>query len=568
MIKGIPVSEGYAFAKVLRIIDDTIDTTKKIVSDPNQEINHFHEAIDKTVFQLNALKDETEKKFGIDTAKIFEAHIMIAQDPEIKNLVEEKIKTESCNLVYALKSVVDFYIDLFKDLDDEYLRERASDLVDVSSRMIKNALNLSMTDLSKIRTNVILVAHDLTPSQTAQIDSSRVLGFITEIGGKTSHSAIIARILGIPAVVGASKALEFLTDGDEIILDGMEGYIIKNYHQSTQDEYIQKIRDREQQHQALKSMIGKPTLSLDQHPYQLVANIGSSRDLKHVKEHDAEGIGLFRTEFLFLDRNALPSEEEQFIEYKKVLEKMNPKPVVIRTLDIGGDKNLSYLKFEQELNPFLGKRAIRLCLEEIDLFKTQLRALVRASAYGNLKIMFPMIATLEEFLKAKALLTSIQQELDEEKIPYHPFELGIMIEIPVAALNAHHLAKHVDFFSIGTNDLIQYTMAADRMNQSLDYLYQPFHPAILRLIKMVADAAKKYHIWSSVCGEMASDLLAAPLLLGLGIQELSMIPNNILKTRKLLSTLKHLELEKIALSVLELESEEQVISLLRQHIHL
>jgi phosphoenolpyruvate-protein phosphotransferase (PTS system enzyme I) len=568
MIKGIPVSEGYAFAKVLRIIDDTIDTTKKIVSDPNQEINHFHEAIDKTVFQLNALKDETEKKFGIDTAKIFEAHIMIAEDPEIKNLVEEKIKTESCNLVYALKSVVDFYIDLFKDLDDEYLRERASDLVDVSSRMIKNALNLSMTDLSKIRTNVILVAHDLTPSQTAQIDSSRVLGFITEIGGKTSHSAIIARILGIPAVVGASKALEFLTDGDEIILDGMEGYIIKNYHQSTQDEYIQKIRDREQQHQALKSMIGKPTLSLDQHPYQLVANIGSSRDLKHVKEHDAEGIGLFRTEFLFLDRNALPSEEEQFIEYKKVLEKMNPKPVVIRTLDIGGDKNLSYLKFEQELNPFLGKRAIRLCLEEIDLFKTQLRALVRASAYGNLKIMFPMIATLEEFLKAKALLTSIQQELDEEKIPYHPFELGIMIEIPVAALNAHHLAKHVDFFSIGTNDLIQYTMAADRMNQSLDYLYQPFHPAILRLIKMVADAAKKYHIWSSVCGEMASDLLAAPLLLGLGIQELSMIPNNILKTRKLLSTLKHLELEKIALSVLELESEEQVISLLRQHIHL
>ncbi len=568
MIKGIPVSEGYAFAKVLRIIDDTIDTTKKIVSDPNQEINHFHEAIDKTVFQLNALKDETEKKFGIDTAKIFEAHIMIAEDPEIKNLVEEKIKTESCNLVYALKSVVQFYIDLFKDLDDEYLRERASDLVDVSQRMMKNALNLSMTDLSKIRTNVILVAHDLTPSQTAQIDSSHVLGFVTESGGKTSHSAIIARILGIPAVVGAPKALEFLTDGDEIILDGMEGYIIKNYNQSTQDDYIQKIRDRELQNQALKSMIGKSTLSLDQHPYPLVANIGSSRDLKHVIEHDAEGIGLFRTEFLFLDRNALPSEEEQFIEYKKVLEKMNPKPVVIRTLDIGGDKNLSYLKFEQELNPFLGKRAIRLCLDEIDLFRTQLRALVRASAYGNLKIMFPMIATLEEFLKAKALVTSIQQELDKEKIQYHPFELGIMIEIPVAALNAHHLAKHVDFFSIGTNDLIQYTMAADRMNQNLDYLYQPFHPAILQLIKMVADAAKKYHIWSSVCGEMASDLLAAPLLLGLGIQELSMIPNNILKTRKLLSTLKHSELEKIALSVLELESEEQVISHLKQHIHL
>jgi len=568
MIKGIPVSEGYAFAKVLRIIDDSIDTSKKIVSDPLQEINHFYEAIDKTVLQLNALKDETEKKFGIDTAKIFEAHMMIADDPEIKNLVVDKIKSESCNLVYALKSVVDFYVDLFKDLDDEYLKERASDLIDVSQRMIKNALNISMTDLSKIQEQVILVAHDLTPSQTAQIDSSKVLGFITEIGGKTSHSAIIARILGIPAVVGATKALDFLSDGDEIILDGMEGFIIKNYPQTIKNNYIQKIKNYELQNQALKSMIGKKTVSMDQHPYELVANIGSSRDLKQVLEHDAEGVGLFRTEFLFLDRNALPSEEEQFIEYKKVLEKLNPKPVVIRTLDIGGDKNLSYLKFEQELNPFLGKRAIRLCLDEIELFSTQLRALIRASAFGNLKIMFPMIATLEEFLKAKALVDSIKKEFDIKKIPYHPFELGIMIEIPAAALNADHLAKHVDFFSIGTNDLIQYTMAADRMNQSLDYLYQPFNPAILRLIKMVADAANKHHIWSGVCGEMASDLLAAPLLLGLGIHELSMIPNNILKTRKLLSTLLHSELEKIALNVLELESEEQVIALLKQYIHL
>jgi len=568
MIKGIPVSEGYAFAKVLRIIDDSIDTSKKIVSDPLQEINHFYEAIDKTVLQLNALKDETEKKFGIDTAKIFEAHMMIADDPEIKNLVVDKIKVESCNLVYALKSVVDYYVDLFKDLDDEYLKERASDLIDVSQRMIKNALNISMTDLSKIQEQVILVAHDLTPSQTAQIDSSKVLGFITEIGGKTSHSAIIARILGIPAVVGASKVLNFLNDGDEIILDGMEGFIIKNYSQTIKNNYIQKIKNYELQNQALKSMIGKKTVSMDQHPYELVANIGSSRDLNHVLEHDAEGVGLFRTEFLFLDRNALPSEEEQFIEYKKVLEKLSPKPVVIRTLDIGGDKNLSYLKFEQELNPFLGKRAIRLCLDEIELFSTQLRALIRASAFGNLKIMFPMIATLEEFLKAKALVDSIKKEFDTKKIPYHPFELGIMIEIPAAALNANHLAKHVDFFSIGTNDLIQYTMAADRMNQSLDYLYQPFNPAILRLIKMVADAAKKHHIWSGVCGEMASDLLAAPLLLGLGIHELSMIPNNILKTRKLLSTLNHSELEKIALNVLELESEEQVLSLLKQYIQL
>ena len=568
MIKGIPVSEGYAFAKVLKIVDDQIDKSKKIVKDPNQEITHLHEAIEKTVFQLNELKNETEKKLGLDTSKIFEAHIMIAEDPELLNMVETKIKNESCNLVYAIQSVVDYYVGLFKNIDDEYLKERASDLVDVSERMIKNALNFVMTDLTKITSDVILVAHDLTPSQTAQIDSTHVLGFITEVGGKTSHSAIIARVLNIPAVVGAIHALDFLDQGDEIILDGVNGHIIKNYDTKIRNEYLHHVELYEKQKHTLRSMIGKPTISLDKHAYELMANIGSSKDLKHVLEYDAEGIGLFRTEFLFMYRQTMPTEEEQFIEYKTVLEKMNPKPVVIRTLDIGGDKNLSYLKFEHEMNPFLGKRAIRLCLDEVELFKTQLRALIRASAFGNLKIMFPMIATLEEFIQAKDLVRAIQKEFDEKNIVYHPFELGIMIEIPAAALNAEHLAKHVDFFSIGTNDLIQYTMAADRMNQSLNYLYQPFNPAILKLIRMVADAAKKNKIWAGVCGEMASDLLSVPLLLGLGITELSMNPSSILKARKLLSTLKHQDLEQMALNVLKLESEEQVLLEINQYIHI
>lgn len=568
MIKGTPVSEGYAIGKVLKLEDYLIDTSKKTITDIDLEIQKFDEAIEKTKEQLSNLYSLAEKKFGIETAKIFEAHLLITEDPEIKGAVHKKIKNESVNLSYALKTVVSGFIDLFQALDDEYLRERASDLMDVFNRILKNAFDIKIIDLAAINEKVILIAHDLTPSETAQIDPKYVLGFATETGGKTSHSAIIARLLGVPALVGAKDIMKLLKNGQEIILDGILGEIIDDYDDEIKSLYMKKEKAYALANKALEKMIGMKSETKDGHQITLAGNIGSSKDLNHILDNDADGIGLYRTEFLYLDHQTFPTEEEQFEEYKRVLEKMNPKPVVIRTLDIGGDKNLPYLKMASEMNPFLGKRAIRLSLDEKELFKTQLRALIRASVYGNLKIMFPMIATLSEFLEAKSMVLSVQKELDSKHIKYSPFELGIMIEIPSAALMADSLAKHVDFFSIGTNDLIQYTMAADRMNESVGYLYQPFNPAILKLIKMVTDAAKKHNVWTSVCGEMGGDLNAGPILIGLGVTELSMTPTQVLKMRKVISTMNHTDLQQIALNVLELESEEQVLLELKKSIHI
>jgi phosphoenolpyruvate-protein phosphotransferase (PTS system enzyme I) len=568
MIKGIPVSEGYAIGKVLKLEDFSMDSSKKIIKDIDQEIKKFDEAIEKTKEQLSSLYTLAEKKFGVETAKIFEAHLLIAEDPEIKGAVHQKIRNESVNLSYALKTVVTRFVDLFEALDDEYLKERATDLMDVFKRILKNALDIEIVDLATINHKVILLAHELTPSETAQIDSNYVLGFATETGGKTSHSAIIARLLGVPALVGAKDIMHTYENGQEIIIDGILGEIIDDFDDEVKALYIKKEKAFAHANKALEKMKGVASQTLDGYTITLAGNIGSSKDLNHIMDYDADGIGLYRTEFLYLDHQTFPTEDEQFNDYKNVLEKMNPKPVVIRTLDIGGDKNLPYLKMVSEMNPFLGKRAIRLSLDEKKLFKTQLHALIRASAFGNLKIMFPMIATLSEFLEAKEIVESIQKELDAKHIKYNDFELGIMIEIPSAALMADSLAKHVDFFSIGTNDLIQYTMAADRMNESVGYLYQPFHPAILKLIKMVTDAAKKHNIWTSVCGEMGGDLNAGPILIGLGVTELSMTPTQILKMRRMISTLKYSDLQQIALNVLELESEEQVLFELKKSIHI
>ncbi|MDI6452260.1 phosphoenolpyruvate--protein phosphotransferase [Peloplasma aerotolerans] len=566
MLKGIPVSEGYAVARVLKIEEVQIDYRKVTVDNPLEEISIFRQAIDQTVTQLEQLKSETEKKFDHETSKIFEAQLMIATDPEVNDAVESKIRAESCNLVYAIKYVVDRFVDLFDHLDDEYLKDRAFDLRDVTNRTIKNALNIEIVDLSHINEKVILLTTELTPSQTAQIDPNFVCGFVTEIGGKTSHSAIIARLLQIPAIVGVEHLMQKLKNHQEIILDGFHGEIITDFDDKIKQDYQNKIERYEKKKSALKTMIGKQSQSKDGHVYELFGNIASSKDINHIINFDADGIGLYRTEFLFLDHLVLPTEDEQFEEYKKVLESVYPKPVVIRTLDIGGDKHLPYLNLEKELNPFLGKRAIRLSFDHIDVFKTQLRALLRASAYGHLKIMFPMIAVKEEFIKAKAIVEEVKQALRKEKTKVADFELGIMIEIPSAALMADQLAQVVDFISIGTNDLIQYTMAADRTHQSLTYLYQPLNPAILKLIDMVAQAGKKHQIKVSVCGEMASDIYAGPLLLGLGVEELSMTPSHILKIRKILSKLNHSDLEKLSKSVLKLDNEEQVLSELKKLI--
>lgn len=566
MIKGIPVSKGYAIARVFKLSKPTIDTEKRIIMDVELEIRRYHDAIEKTKYEIESLKKKSVERFGEETSKIFDAHLMIADDPEIKTSVISMIQNEKCNLTYALKTVVNRFLALFRDLDNQYLRERAIDLKDVTDRILSFALGIQGHDLSEITSDVILVAEDITPSETTQLDTTYIKGFITEQGGMTSHSAIIARLLGIPAVSGAKDILKKVKNGDEVIIDGFTGRIVLHYDEETKKNYLAK-RDEYLTHlESLLSYVGKPSLTSDMKETILLANIGSPKDIDSVIEHDAEGIGLFRTELLYMDKTSLPTEEEQYQSYKEVLEKMDGKPVTIRTLDIGGDKYLSYLKLSHELNPFLGKRAVRLSLDQPDIFRTQLRALLRASIHGNLSIMIPMISTKEEIIQVKKIIKELKETLTKEEIPFGSFQLGIMIEVPSAVMIADALAKEVDFFSIGTNDLIQYAFAADRTNEALNSFYQPLHPAILKMIKMVIDSAHQAKIKVSVCGEMASHLIQGPLLIGLGVDSLSMTPTEILKMRRVLSLNSYEVLHKIARLVLKYESEDQVLREIKKWI--
>ena len=566
MIKGIPVSKGYAIARVFKLSKPHIDTQKKAIMDVELEIRRYDDAITKTKKEIENLKKKSVERFGEETSKIFDAHLMIADDPEIKTSVISMIQNEKCNLTYALKTVVNRFLALFKDLDNAYLRERAMDLKDVTDRILSFALGIHGHDLSEITSDVILVAEDITPSETTQLVTTYVKGFITEQGGMTSHSAIIARLLGIPAVSGAKEILKKVKNGDEVIIDGFTGRIVLHFDDEVKQNYLAK-RDEYLNHlESLQSYIGKPSLTSDMKETVLLANIGSPKDIELVMEHDAEGIGLFRTELLYMDKTQLPSEEEQYLAYREVLEKMNGKPVTIRTLDIGGDKYLPYLKLDHELNPFLGKRAIRLSLDQLDVFKVQLRALLRASLHGNLSVMIPMISTKEEITSVKKILKDVKDNLTKEGNPFGTFHLGIMIEVPSDVMIADVLAKEVDFFSIGTNDLIQYTFAADRTNEALNSYYQPLNPAILKMIKMVIDNAHQAKIKVSVCGEMASHLLQGPLLIGLGVDSLSMTPTEILKMRRVLSLNSYEVLHKIARLVLKYESEDQVLREIKKWI--
>ncbi|MDY0294238.1 MAG: phosphoenolpyruvate--protein phosphotransferase [Acholeplasmataceae bacterium] len=568
MIKGIPVSKGYAIAKTFILNKPKIDTQKRIVMDPDLEIRRYHDAIEKTKNAIEKLRMKSIERFGEETSKIFDAHLMIAEDPEIKTSVESMISHEKCNLTYALKTVVDRFLKLFNDLDNQYLRERALDLKDVSERILSFAVGIQGHDLSDIHEEVILVAEDITPSETTQLDTRYIKGFITEQGGMTSHSAIIARLLNLPAVAGIKDVFKRIKDGDEIIIDGFTGKVILNYDEKTKAEYIEKLKHYHDLLSSLSSYIGKESTTEDGYQTKLLANIGSPKDVDLVLSNDAEGIGLFRTELLYMDKTQMPSEEEQFLAYQEVLEKMGDKPVTIRTLDIGGDKYLPYLKLEHELNPFLGKRAIRLSLTYPEVFKSQLRALMRASLYGQLKIMIPMISTKEEIIQVKKIIKSIKDDFDEKNIPYGTYQLGIMIEVPSAVMIADVLAKEVDFFSIGTNDLIQYTFAADRTHEGLSQYYQPLHPSILKMIDMVVTAAHHQKIEVSVCGEMAGNLLQGLLLLGLGVDSLSMTPSEILKMRRVLSINSYDKLTQIAQSVLKYESEDQVLREIKKWITL
>lgn len=568
LIKGIAASSGISIGKAFRLVEPVLSFEEKTVENPDAEIERFRQAVEKAKNELNILKSQTEKRLGKEQGAIFEAHLLVLSDPEFVGAVEEKIKSERKNAEAVLDETAKGFIHILEKLDNEYMRERTADIRDVTKRLMAYLLDVSVPNPGLISEEVIIVAKDLTPSDTAQLDRKFVKGFTTDIGGRTSHSAIMARSLEIPAVVGTKTATETIQDGDLLILDGLSGEVYVNPTEELLAAYKEKQKQYEKQLAEWRKLVGEPTVSSDGHRVELAANIGSPKDVKAALANGAEGVGLFRTEFLYMDKTELPSEEEQFEAYKAVLEGMKDKPVIIRTLDIGGDKELPYLSLPKELNPFLGFRAIRLCLDRTDIFRTQLRALLRASTYGKLRIMFPMVATLDEFRKAKAIFLEEKEKLQAEGVPVSDsIQLGIMVEIPSTAVLADLFAKEVDFFSIGTNDLIQYTMAADRMNERVSYLYQPYHPSILRLVKRVIDAAHNEGKWAGMCGEMAGDEKAIPLLVGLGLDEFSMSATSILKARALIKKLSKADMEQLAEKALNAATTDEVLELVRESLN-
>ncbi|WP_264737026.1 phosphoenolpyruvate--protein phosphotransferase [Cytobacillus firmus] len=564
-LNGIAASSGIAIAKAYRLVEPDLSFDRNTVENAEQEVERFQSALAESKGELEVIRDNAHKELGADKAAIFDAHLLVLSDPELISPIEDKIKTDKVNAESALKETADMFITMFEQMDNEYMKERAADIRDVTKRVLSHLLGVQIANPSMIAEEVIIIAEDLTPSDTAQLNRQFVKGFTTDIGGRTSHSAIMARSMEIPAVVGTKESTKQIKNGDLVIVDGLKGLVHINPTPEAVAEYKEEHRKFEDQKAEWAKLVNEKSVTADGHHVELAANIGTPKDLKGVVENGGEGIGLYRTEFLYMGRDQLPTEEEQFESYKAVLEGMSGKPVVVRTLDIGGDKELPYLNLPKEMNPFLGFRAIRLCLEEQEMFRTQLRALLRASTYGNLKIMFPMIATLDEFRQGKAILEEEKQKLVSEGSEVADnIEIGIMVEIPSTAVMAEQFAKEVDFFSVGTNDLIQYTMAADRMNERVSYLYQPYNPAILRLVKMVIDAAHKEGKWAGMCGEMAGDETAIPLLLGLGLDEFSMSATSILKARSQISHLNKKDMEALAEKALHMNTAEEVVQAVKE----
>ncbi|MCR1934474.1 phosphoenolpyruvate--protein phosphotransferase [Clostridium tepidum] len=535
MKKGIAASKGYAIGKIFIKEDINIEVVEKSIDNIEEEKERFKKALVSTKEQLEKIRDKAQKEVGAEKAAVFDSHIMLLDDPEFAGAVDMNIESNKVNSEKALQEVIDMYSSIFASMEDEYMRERGADIKDVGKRIMLNLMGKSSNSMDDLDKDTIIVAQDLTPSDTAQLDKDKVIAFLTNIGGRTSHSAIMARTLEIPAIVGMKDITESVKNGDLVIVDGIEGIVIINPDKDTINKYEERKKAFLKEKEELKKLINIQTTTKSGKRVEVCGNIGKPQDVHQVLENGGEGIGLFRTEFLYMDRDNMPSEDEQFESYKYAVEKMEGKPVVIRTLDIGGDKKLPYLEMPEEMNPFLGYRAIRLCLDRKELFKVQLRALLRASAFGNLKIMFPMISSLSEFKAAKELLKECMDELKAEGKEFNEnLETGIMVEIPAAAICADELAKHVDFFSIGTNDLIQYTLAADRMNEKISYLYNPMHPAVLRLIKMTIDAAHKEGKWCGMCGEMAGDENAIETLVEYGLDEYSMSASSILTAKKII----------------------------------
>ncbi|MCE3379439.1 phosphoenolpyruvate--protein phosphotransferase [Staphylococcus aureus] len=568
LIKGIAASDGVAIAKAYLLVepDLTFDKNEK-VTDVEGEVAKFNSAIEASKVELTKIRNNAEVQLGADKAAIFDAHLLVLDDPELIQPIQDKIKNENANAATALTDVTTQFVTIFESMDNEYMKERAADIRDVSKRVLSHILGVELPNPSMIDESVVIVGNDLTPSDTAQLNKEFVQGFATNIGGRTSHSAIMSRSLEIPAIVGTKSITQEVKQGDMIIVDGLNGDVIVN---PTEDELI-AYQDKRERYFADKKELQKlrdaDTVTVDGVHAELAANIGTPNDLPGVIENGAQGIGLYRTEFLYMGRDQMPTEEEQFEAYKEILEAMGGKRVVVRTLDIGGDKELSYLNLPEEMNPFLGYRAIRLCLAQQDIFRPQLRALLRASVYGKLNIMFPMVATINEFREAKAILLEEKENLKNEGHDISDdIELGIMVEIPATAALADVFAKEVDFFSIGTNDLIQYTLAADRMSERVSYLYQPYNPSILRLVKQVIEASHKEGKWTGMCGEMAGDETAIPLLLGLGLDEFSMSATSILKARRQINGLSKNEMTELANRAVDCATQEEVIELVNNYV--
>ena len=562
LFRGIAVSAGICRGKILVLHRARHVISKRILPDKEipVEVGRFEKALVQTRQQISEVQRKVVENMGTKEGDIFETHLLMLEDRMLVDEVIRSIREQKVNAESAFHAVSERYAAALAAVDDEYLRERAADMRDLNSRVLDNLLEVKdQFDLRNIAEPCILVGHDLSPSTTAQLDKKMVLGFATDIGGKTSHTAIIARSLGIPAVVGLQAASDEFDTGDYALLDGYNGTVIINPTDQTLFEYGQLSRIKASLEEKLREIQKQPTVTLDGKAIHLSANIEDQNDIEAVVAHGAEGVGLFRTEFLFISRDSLPSEEDQYKVYRQVAAALKPQPVIIRTLDLGGDKFASHLQLAQEMNPFLGWRAIRFCLAQPELFRAQLRAILRASAEGNVKLMYPMISGLDELNQANALVETCKAELRAEKIPFdEKLEIGVMVEIPSAALIADTLAKRVKFFSIGSNDLIQYTLAADRTNEKVSHLYEPTHPAILRLIKMTVDAAHQHGVWVGVCGEIAGDPALAPLLIGLGVDELSAAPPVVPQVKYIVRRLKLSEAQELAAFALQCESPSEI----------
>lgn len=566
MYTGIGASAGIGIGKVVVIKEHSLEYAKKTVTDTKAELNRFNETVDIFCEKTSKMAEDMKVRLGEKEAEILEGQILMIQDPSMTDGVEELINASQC-AEEALETVCNMFIDVFSAADDELTRQRATDVMDIKSRMLKILLGIEEIDISAVPENTILVARDLTPSMTAGIRPENVKGILTEVGGKTSHSAILARALEIPAVLSVENMLSLVNDGDMAIVDGSEGNVIINPTEEELSVYTDKLNTYLEEKKALGKFIGQATKTSDGIQVELVGNIGTPEEAAKVVECDGEGVGLFRSEFLFMDRTSMPSEEEQFEAYKKAATTLTDKPVIIRMLDVGGDKELPYLGLEKEENPFLGYRAVRFGLERRDVYATQLRALLRASAFGQIKIMVPLVTCVDELTEVKAMVADIKAELDGKSIAYNQdVQVGVMIETAAASLVADLLAEEADFFSIGTNDLTQYTMAVDRGNAKVAYLYSHLNPAVLRSIKHIIACGKDAGIMVGMCGEAAADPLLIPLLISFGLDEFSVSPTSILATRKTISLWSKAEADALADEVMKLKSEKEIAEFLKKSV--